>query len=138
VKQAAERYEKLKSHVLLFEPDWKAMKVLLDKAAVLIDNEKEPIRRATVLGAIGKMEYIYSTKENAQKYFNEALELLKLVESEPDPNMPALELLEATMINLNVEEHRWRRRSGWLPLYEFGNPLIRGGMRGGMGTMVGF
>ena len=67
----------------LFEPDKAAMRMLLDKAMTQIDKENEPFRLANTLGAIGEMEYIYFSQEDAHKRFNEALELLKTVKIEP-------------------------------------------------------
>jgi len=66
-----------------FEPDTAAMRTLLNQALTVIEKENRPLHRASILGAIGKMEYIYLSKEDAQKRFNEALELLKTAEVEP-------------------------------------------------------
>jgi tetratricopeptide (TPR) repeat protein len=75
-----------------FQPDTAAMKVLLDKAAVLIGKENDPANKANVLGAMGKMEYVYFAEEDAQKHFNEALELLKTANIAPNSNAAAQEL----------------------------------------------
>ncbi|MCL2742904.1 MAG: hypothetical protein FWE67_03540, partial [Planctomycetaceae bacterium] len=79
-QQEAEKWERRRAP---FEPDTAAMRMLLDKAAAVIEKETSPLNRASVLGAIGKMEYIYLEKENAKKRFNEALELLRSAKVEP-------------------------------------------------------
>jgi tetratricopeptide (TPR) repeat protein len=67
------------------EPDRAAMKVLLDKAAVLIEKEPSLFRRAYALGMIGgQMEYVDSAPEKAQSHFNEALALLQSMKIEAD------------------------------------------------------
>jgi hypothetical protein len=68
------------------------MRILLDKAAELIARETDPLHRANGLGAIGKMEFVYFSKENAQKYFDEALEILKTVKIDPNSSAVASQL----------------------------------------------
>ena len=75
-----------------FEPDKVAMKVLLDKASTRIEQEPQPIHRANVLGAIGKMEFVYFSKDDAKKHFDAVLELLKSAKIEPNSAAAALQL----------------------------------------------
>ena len=90
LNQAAEKKPSLPGPP--FEPDKAAMKILLDNAAGIIVKETDPLHRTNTLGAIGKMEFVYFSKEKAQKRFDEALELLKSVKIEPSSSPMASQL----------------------------------------------
>jgi len=82
-QQAAEQRERRGQPVQPFEPDTAAMRTRLDQALTVIEKENRPLHRASILGAIGKMEYVHLSKEDAQIRFDEALELLNTAEVEP-------------------------------------------------------
>lgn len=75
-----------------FEPDKAAMQFLLQKALDVVVEEKTTAKRAEVLGAVGKMEYVYFSGEDAKKHFIEALELLKSAKIEPNSSPVASQL----------------------------------------------
>ena len=77
-----------------FEPDKAAMRMLLDKAVTLIGQEEQPNHhaKANLNGAIGKMELVYFTNENAKIRFDEALDSLKSEKIEPNSSQTAYQL----------------------------------------------
>ena len=77
-----------------FEPDKAAMRMLLDKAVTLIGQEEQPNHhaKANLNGAIGKMEIVYFTNENAKIRFDEALDSLKSEKFEPNSSQTAYQL----------------------------------------------
>ena len=85
-----------------FQPDRTAMKTLLDSAAALIAKENNPLHRANTLGAIGLMEYIYLSEEDAEKRFDAALEIMK--SEKVAPNFPAVLQLPALFWELGEKE----------------------------------
>jgi hypothetical protein len=75
-----------------FEPDKVAMRILLDKILTVTGKVNDPARRANILAAVGKMEWIYFSKEVANKHFYEALDLLKSEKAESNPSQTASQL----------------------------------------------